>query len=206
MNIVIAFIISYLLGAIPFGYIFTDLLMNKDVREYGSGNVGATNVTRVLGLNYGLIVGILDILKGFTAVWLVQTLIVPGAGNYIYLVAGLLAIIGHNWSIFLKFSGGKGVATTTGVILKLMPMSFLVFVGAWLAVVFLTKYVSLASIMAALSVPISSYFINNSNHIIIFTIIYLLLIVFTHRSNIKRLIQGRENKMSWPPDVGKSGN
>src|SRR6056297_4202309 len=111
MKIIMVFIISYLLGSIPTGYVITNWIKGIDVRKFGSGNVGATNVTRVMGLKYRAFVALMDILKGYISVLIAQN-ILQVTPNYIIFAAALLAIIGHDWSIFLKFSGGKGVATT----------------------------------------------------------------------------------------------
>ena len=193
-------VFGYIIGAIPSGYIVTKYVKDIDLRSMGSGNVGATNVTRALGFKMGLLVAIFDILKGFIAVLLAQ-IILPGNTPIIYIfIIGLAAIVGHNWSVFLRFSGGKGVATTLGVILRLLPVNFLIFVVIWIAITILTRYVSLGSILGAISLPISSVFLNYSSNYIIYTLILALSIILTHHENIKRLLQGRENRMSWPPN------
>src|SRR6056297_3379441 len=115
MKVIIILIISYLLGSIPTGYVITNSIKGVDVRKFGSGNVGATNVTRVLGLKYGIFVAVMDILKGYVAVLVAQHLF-SAMPAYIIFGAALMAIIGHDWSIFLRLSGGKGVVTTAGVI------------------------------------------------------------------------------------------
>ena len=203
MKVIGIFFISYLLGSIPTGYIITNWIKGVDVRKFGSGNVGATNVTRVLGLRYGMLVALMDILKGFIAVMVAQHLL-SGANIYLVFAAALLAIIGHDWSVFLKFSGGKGVATTAGVILKLFPFAFLIFAIIWLVVVISTRLVSVGSLTAIISVPVTTYFYYNFNYVI-FAIIIALFIIFTHKENIKRLLKGEENRMSWPPEAGKDG-
>ena len=193
-------VFGYIIGAIPSGYIVTKYVKDIDLRSMGSGNVGATNVTRALGFKMGLLVAIFDILKGFIAVLLAQ-IILPGNTPIIYIfIIGLAAIVGHNWSVFLRFSGGKGVATTLGVILRLLPVNFLIFVVIWIALTILTRYVSLGSILGAISLPISSVFLNYSSNYIIYTLILALSIILTHHENIKRLLQGQENRMSWPPN------
>jgi glycerol-3-phosphate acyltransferase PlsY len=193
-------ILSYLIGSIPTGYIVTKYIKNIDLRQIGSGNVGATNVTRALGFKLGLLVAVLDISKGFVAIHLAQMILPVDLSVYYIFLVGLAAIIGHNWSIFLGFSGGKGVATTLGVVLNLLPISFLVFIIIWITITVFTRYVSLGSIMGAISLPISCYLFNLNYDYIIFNTILALSIILTHHNNIKRLLQGRENRMSWPPN------
>ena len=195
MEIYLMMILSYLLGAIPFSYILTKKLENKDVRNYGSGNVGATNAARILGMKMGIIIVLLDMLKGFLAVWLTVLVLVPSSGSYLPLLAGLLAIIGHNYSVFLKFSGGKGVAVTIGIMLYLAPLLILFALVIWIILVSITRYVSLGSISAVLSLPIFALIFAYNNIQIIFFLLYAILIVFSHRSNLKRLVKGEENKL-----------
>ncbi len=206
MKLFLILLLSYFLGAIPNGYIFTKFIKGKDLRQFGSGNIGATNVARIMGLKYGIFVALLDIFKGYLAVWLAQYLLLPGTSRTIILLVGLLVVIGHDWSVFLKFSGGKGVATTVGVVLRIIPVSLIFFAIIWLIFVILTRYVSLGSIIGSLSIPPVIYFMNFDYYFFIFTILLALLIIFTHRFNIKRLINGEENKMSLSPRIKKSGN
>src|SRR6056297_390716 len=157
MQVFIALLLSYLIGSIPSGFLLTKYVMKKDVREYGSGNIGATNVARVMGLKSGILVAVFDILKGFLGVLVGQAILGSGASAVILLVA-VAAIAGHDWSIFLGFSGGKGVATTFGVILRLYPLAFLIYALIWLLLVITTRYVSLGSIVGSMSLPIVVYF------------------------------------------------
>ncbi len=203
MSFLIIILVSYFLGAIPFAYIMTRLITGKDVRSYGSGNVGATNAARMLGFKYGVLVAILDVLKGILAVTIAKTLLPIDAPTYYLLLAALTVIIGHNWSVFLKFSGGKGVATTFGVILSLYPLVFLIFLLIWISLVLITRYVSLASIVSAMIVPVIVYLRTANIYHLLFTLLFAALIVFRHSSNIKRLIKGNESKMTWPPGVKK---
>jgi glycerol-3-phosphate acyltransferase PlsY len=205
MRLLITFIISYIIGAIPFAFIFTRLLTGKDVRKIGSGNVGATNASRVMGIKFGLLVGVLDVLKGFFGVWVAQLLLPPDLPVYYLLMASFLTVLGHNWSIFLKFSGGKGVATTFGILLKLMPAAFLAFIIIWLSVVILTRYVSLASIISSLSIPVVALLYYKNLYITLFSLLLTALIVIRHHGNINRLIKGTERKMSWPPNIDREG-
>src|SRR5690554_7526195 len=128
INIIIAFFISYIIGAIPFAFILTRFMTGKDVRKIGSGNVGATNASRAMGFKYGVLVALLDLLKGYVAVSLTKIILPDNLASYYLLGASLLIIIGHNWSVFLSFSGGKGVATILGVFLNLVPLTFVIFI------------------------------------------------------------------------------
>ncbi len=200
MKLVLVFIFAYLLGSIPNGYIFGKKFAGKDIRNYGSGNVGATNVARVAGYKVGLLVAILDIAKGYVAVLLAQYLLLPEYSMGFVFAVVLLAVIGHNWSVFLSFNGGKGVATSVGIILRLFPYSLLVLFIVWIIMIIITKMVSVGSILGAISLPFSVALIYSTDtSYLIFSTIITLLIIFSHRSNIKRLINGNENKMSWPP-------
>lgn len=205
MRLLITFIICYIIGAIPFAFIFTRLLTGKDVRKIGSGNVGATNASRVMGIKFGLLVGVLDVLKGFFGVWVAQLLLPPDLPVYYLLMASFLTVLGHNWSLFLKFSGGKGVATTFGILLKLMPAAFLAFIIIWLSVVILIRYVSLASIISSLSIPVVALLYYKNLYITLFSLLLTALIVIRHHGNINRLIKGTERKMSWPPNIDGEG-
>jgi glycerol-3-phosphate acyltransferase PlsY len=200
MKLFLVLLFSYLLGSIPNGYIFGMRFAGKDIRNYGSGNVGATNVARVAGYKIGLLVAILDIAKGYISVLIAQYFLLPEYSMTFVFIAAILAIIGHNWSIFLSLNGGKGVATSVGIILRLFPYSLLILFIVWILMIVLTKMVSVGSILGAVSLPISVAFIySTATPYIIFSSIITLLIIFSHRSNIKRIINGNENKMSWPP-------
>lgn len=203
MQIIIAILISYLIGSIPSGFLLTKYLMKKDVREYGSGNIGATNVARVMGLKAGVLVAAFDILKGYLGVMVGQAILGDNLSTAILFIA-IAAIAGHDWSIFLGFSGGKGVATTFGVILRLYPLAFLIYALIWLALVLKTRYVSLGSIIGSISLPITLYFTGYETRHLIFTVLLSLFVFYTHRANIKRLLNGEENRMD-PEKLGKSG-
>lgn len=203
MRIIIAILISYLIGSIPSGLLLTKSVLKKDVRNYGSGNIGATNVARVMGLKAGVLVAVFDILKGFLGVLVGQAIIGDPVSVYVLLVA-MAAIAGHDWSIFLGFTGGKGVATTFGVILRLYPLAFLVYALIWLFLVIKTRYVSLGSIIGSLSLPFVIYFSGFSGAHILFGALLSLFVIFTHRANINRLMNGEENRMD-PDKLGQSG-
>jgi glycerol-3-phosphate acyltransferase PlsY len=191
---------GYVLGSLPFS-VWTGLLFfGKDVRRYGSGNAGATNTFRVLGRKAGTAVLILDTLKGYWAASLPQMWFADGDAeteNNLMLAGGLAAVVGHVYSIFLRFKGGKGVATSLGVMLALAPWAILgataVFLAAWL----LTSYISLGSLLAAAMFPLFHYFWYRHASLYQWLVVIALsgLIFYTHRSNIQRLLQGKENRM-----------
>ncbi|MFW6238327.1 MAG: glycerol-3-phosphate 1-O-acyltransferase PlsY [Halanaerobiales bacterium] len=201
MKILLVIFISYFLGAIPNGYIFVQRLRDLDIRKYGSGNVGATNVARLLGFKFGILVAALDILKGFLAVsfaaWLFPGEAVP------LVLAGLLAVIGHSFSVFLNFSGGKGVATTVGVILRIYPLAVLVIVVVWLVVTVISRYVSLGSMLGAISLPVIFLIRGKGLTYVVFGLLIALFILYNHRGNIQRLMAGEENKLGESVSPGK---
>lgn len=190
-------VIGYVAGSIPFGYIVAKLWKNVDIRKYGSGNIGATNVYRVIGGLPASIVLICDIGKGLLPVLLVQKIFFSSSSIFIISI-GITTIIGHNYSIFLKGKGGKGVATSFGVILGLFPAAagsaFLI----WLIVFLTTRYVSVSSISGTLALPFFIYFYQKDWVLTIFGIIISFLIIYQHRENLKRLKSGKENKMKFP--------
>jgi len=198
--IILAIIISYLIGAVPTGYIFAKVLRKIDIREHGSGNIGATNVLRVVGKLPGIIVFIIDVLKGLVAVTIIPialTVLLDGRlamPIYIKILFGAAAIVGHMWTCFLGFKGGKGVATTAGVIVGLAPGILLAAFLVWLAVFYAWKYVSLASICASISLPIFAVIFKEHIFFICFCAILCIIGTYAHRPNIKRLIQGTESK------------
>lgn len=183
---------SYLLGAVPFGYLF-GRLKGIDLRSHGSGNIGTTNAFRVLGRKMGILVFLCDLIKGLIPALLGKVLLGPGWG----VAAGLAAVIGHNWSVFLGFKGGRGVATGAGVVLALMPEVILLAFGIWVAVVLLTGYVSLGSIVASLSVPLVALFFREPWIYFLFAIPAPLFIVFKHLPNIRRLQKGTEPRIRF---------
>jgi len=202
----ISLIMAYLVGSIPFAFIYGKVFKKIDIRQHGSGNVGATNVLRVFGTKAGLIVLFLDIFKGFFPVCIMLMLIplwsisIVGEGGYEWLpvLVGIFAILGHTFSMFLSFKGGKGVATSAGVFLALCPLNFLGAILFFMLVVFLTKYVSLGSILAIIALMISNFMFFDLNiYVKIFTLIMAIFIIYTHRTNIKRLLNGTENKISF---------
>ena len=184
-------ILSYLIGSIPSGLIVSRLIYHKDLRRYGSGNIGATNAFRVLGKKAGALVFILDFFKGELAVVLGMNFLVEPCAA---VLCGLLAIVGHMHSIFLKLQGGKGVATALGVISILMPKVAVIIVIVWGAIVFSTRYVSLGSITAALITPIFAMVFSYEKSFVIFSIIAAAFVIIKHKDNIARIRKGRENR------------
>ena len=178
----------YLLGSIPFGYILTKIILKKDIREIGSGNIGATNALRTGNKLLGYITLILDILKAVIPLLYLKFYYL----DYIYL-GSLCAFIGHVFPVWLKFKGGKGVATYLGILFCINYLLGLVFITIWIIIFLIFKYSSLSSILATLSIPIFHFFyLNNDNYY--FFIILFILIFYTHRQNVKRLINNTESK------------
>jgi len=191
---------AYIIGSIPTAYIFGRVLKGVDIRKFGSGNIGATNTFRTIGRVPGIVVLVIDILKGFVCATYIANFfmfISPAPRPELYKVlTGLAAIAGHNWTIFLRFKGGKGVATSAGVVIGLVPGIFWLGFLAWVIVFSITGYVSLASIIASISVPIFTLVFSEPTELIIFTSLLCLIIVYRHRSNIRRLSKGEEKRIS----------
>ena len=185
-------ILAYLLGSIPSGYLIFRITQKGDIRSFGSGNIGATNVARAMGTKGGLLTLFLDIAKGAGAVLLARYLLNPNLAA----AAGVMAIIGHNSSIFLKFKGGKGVATALGVFFSIAAKAILPSLGIFIIMLIAFKYVSLGSISAAASFPLFTLLFHYPKEIIIAAVLGGMLIIIAHRSNIRRLIKGKENKIS----------
>ena len=203
LKIVLSLLVSYLLGSIPTAYIFGRLYKRIDIREHGSGNVGATNAFRVLGRIPGSLVLLIDVLKGTIAITLVGDFL--GLNNVLYRVfLGIMVVIGHNWTIFLNFKGGKGIATSLGVLIGLtIKISFIrpilgIAVFTWLAVFLATGFVSLASIVSAVILPLTMVYFNQPFSIVMLGIIFCIFIVVRHRSNIKRILTGKESRVKFP--------
>ncbi|WP_182199256.1 glycerol-3-phosphate 1-O-acyltransferase PlsY [Paraliobacillus salinarum] len=194
MTYVFLSIIAYLLGSIPFGLIVGKIGYNIDIREHGSGNLGGTNTFRVLGKKAGLIVTLADILKGTLATLLpvligVSTEVSP-------LVIGVFAVIGHIYPIFAKFKGGKAVATSAGMLLGASPLLFGMMFITFFIVLFLSKYVSLASMVTSVIAIITTIFLQETGLLIV-TIILATFVFYRHTANIKRIINKTEPKIKW---------
>jgi acyl phosphate:glycerol-3-phosphate acyltransferase len=204
MIAVLSMAAGYILGSFPTAYIAGKLIKGVDVRELGSGNVGATNVVRTVGLIPGIAVFVLDLLKGLVASTVLPLylngLLSPGepVNGLVFIFAGAAAIGGHIFPVFLRFKGGKGVATTAGVMAGLAPMILAICLVIWAVVFSIWKYVSLASIAAAIALPILAVFFGKGIDIVVFSAVVSMLGVFSHRSNIKRLIQGTETRIIKP--------
>ena len=202
---IIALVLSYLTGAIPFAYIIVRGIKGIDIRKQGSGNVGFTNALRVIGWGPGLLVLLADMAKGAVAVLFISRLglIQQNAlSEYMPVLCGFSAIIGHIWTVFLKFHGGKGVASSLGIFIALYPIAGLISLGVWLIAVAITRYVSLGSILLCISFCLSS-FITDGSHAIdgveiwslrIMAIIVTIIVTCKHKGNIQRLIKGEERK------------
>ena len=188
MDILIVGIISYSMGSIPFGLILTKFLLKKDIREIGSGNIGATNVLRTGNKFIGYITLSLDILKAVIPILYVKIYFT----DLLYL-ASLCVFIGHVFPIWLKFKGGKGVATYVGILFSINIYFGLIFVIIWFITLAVSKYSSLSSIIATISIPVYLLFTNQLEHIFFFIIMFVL-VFFTHRENIKRLKNKEESK------------
>lgn len=192
--------LAYLAGSFPSGLVIGKLFYHTDIRQYGSHNTGATNAYRVLGAVGGLLVLFLDAAKGMLGVYLggMANSLALGSGDlqiYFLILGGLLAIIGHSCSLFLKFKGGKGVATGLGVILFLAPLETAIVFFVWAVIVGLTRIVSLGSIVAAILVPVTMYLFQEPLPLVIFGLLAALLVIIRHKDNIIRLIQGKELKV-----------
>ena len=188
---IISCVIAYLLGSISFSYIFTKLIKKVDIREYGSKNAGATNAARILGTGPAVIVFILDILKGVVAVLIAFAFHLTDWG---VALSGLCAILGHVWSIYYGFKGGKGVATTIALFLMLMWLPTLIAAVVALLLILFTRYISLGSLAFILTPIVALILGGYSASYIIVSAVISLLIIWKHRSNIRRLIQGTESK------------
>ena len=189
INLIIVLIYSYLLGSIPFGLLLTKVFLKKDIRTIGSGNIGTTNVLRTGNKYLAIATLVLDLLKGYLSVYITILYF-----NNLISFSALICFIGHIFPIWLKFRGGKGVATYLGVILALSYKFFLVFGVTWVSLALLLRYSSLSSMISTLIVFLYAYFFEMNNNTLIF-FIFFILILFTHRENITRLKSSTENKI-----------
>lgn len=211
----IIILLSYLVGSIPNSIIISKAVKGIDIRKHGSGNAGGTNVMRVLGWKHGLLVILLDALKGAIAVVVIARLhygplpftnISPFDDfTLVQIIAGLAAVVGHIWTVFASFKGGKGIATALGMMLMLVTVDMLIALGVFVVVVSISRYVSLGSILSAIAVPSVLYIRENVFHVDIigygtlfpFIVAVSLLVIFTHRKNLVRLFNGNESKISF---------
>ena len=188
MELFIISLVSYLIGSIPFGFLLTKIFLNKDIRNIGSGNIGATNALRTGNKKIGFSTLILDVLKAAITIIFMKF----NYSEFIF-ISSLCVFLGHVFPIWLKFKGGKGVATYVGILFSINLTYGLIFITIWLIVFFIFKYSSLSSIIASLSIPLYLFIFLNSLNLFFF-LIMLILIFFTHRENIKRLINKEESK------------
>lgn len=195
-GVVLCIIIPYLIGSINPAIIFSRLFFNDDIREHGSGNAGTTNALRTYGKRMAALILFLDFLKAVIAV-IIGSLILPnqmGGGA----IAGIFVILGHSFPIYFKFKGGKGVACLAGVVLVLSPISFAILISLFAAIVAMSRFVSLGSIMCVMLLPlIHNAFYPNKPWTTIASIVIMLIVIFMHRENIKRLWAGKESKISF---------
>lgn len=212
-------VLSYLVGSIPTSIIVGRLVRGIDIRQHGSGNAGGTNVIRVLGWKAGVFVILMDMAKGLVATLLISRLMFgalpfPNLTPFddytvVQIIAGSCAILGHIWTLFAGFRGGKGIATAGGMLIGIAPVEVAVSFGVFAIVFLVTHYVSLGSLSAAVAFPLTMFFRENVfleeipgyNTLIYFSIAIALLIIYTHRTNIKRLLAGTENRISRTPTL-----
>ncbi len=206
---ILLILLAYLIGSIPTSVWVGKRFFGKDVREYGSGNAGATNTIRVLGWKAGIPVLVFDLFKGWLVVQLayLTNFYIPKSDDFItyQLILGGAAILGHIFPIYVGFKGGKGVATLFGIILALYPVPTLICIGIFLTIVFLTKYVSLGSIIAGFAFPfvVILIFHTTTPSMIFFSLIVAVLLLFTHQKNIERLLRNEESKATFLAPVSK---
>ena len=189
INLIIVSVYSYFLGSIPFGFILTKIFLKQDIRETGSGNIGATNVLRTGNKFLAILTLVLDFLKGYMTI-----LITLKYFNDLILLSALICLLGHIFSIWLKFKGGKGVATYLGILLALSVNYFLIFIIVWFSILLIFKYSSLSSILSTFGILIYEYFFLENN-ILSFLFISFIIILYAHRSNILKLINKTETKV-----------
>jgi glycerol-3-phosphate acyltransferase PlsY len=192
MSVALLVLAAYLLGSIPTSYLI-GRMHGIDLREHGSGNLGGTNAYRVMGLKAGAPVVLVDVSKGFVPACFFPAWDGSPVGQ-LALAYGLAAIAGHVWSIFMRFRGGKGVATGAGVLIALAPTSALIGLLVWVGVVLITRYVSVASIAAATAVPVVAWLTDERTSTVLFCAAVALFVWWTHRQNLQRLARGDENR------------
>ncbi len=193
MTSLLSLLIGYLLGSISFSYLAGKLLKGIDIREHGSGNAGATNTLRVLGKGPGIAVLLLDVLKGVAAVWIGTWL--SGGDPLFEVLAGISVIVGHNWPVFFGFRGGKGIATTIGVMATLAFLPSLIAGIVAIVSIAITRYVSLGSLLFTALLPILIWFMIDSREIFALSLLLFVFAWVKHRSNIVKLLKGQENKL-----------
>lgn len=208
LNILYAIAISYLIGSIPTGYIIAKLLKGIDIRDHGSGNVGATNLMRTVGKVPGITGLLIDVAKGIVPVTVIAAVFyMPDMAvnePLFKVILGLSAVFGHIWTIFLKFKGGKGVATTIGVFLGLAPAVTTIGLLIWVILALIFKYVSVSSIAMAVSLPVLMAFFQSPIEYTLLSVILCIFITYKHKANIRRLINGTEYKIGQKVNHSKT--
>ena len=196
-EILIFLFAAYLIGSVPTAFLFGKFLKNVDIRKAGSGNVGATNAFRVLGPKIGIVVMSIDILKGFIPVYASQRFIIGENRVAWLLLVGLAAVLGHMFTIFLNFKGGKGVATTAGVFLAMAPRAMAFCIILWSVLVGLFKMASVGSIASAVALPLAIGYLEKADPFLVYvSVVISALVIFMHRKNIKNLLDGKELKIT----------
>jgi acyl phosphate:glycerol-3-phosphate acyltransferase len=210
---IVTAVAAYLLGSIPTGFLVAQA-KGIDIRQVGSGNIGATNVFRILGKPAGIFVLVVDGLKGWVACDMISGFVYNYLSHHggsllearslpreesFRIVAGLAAILGHNYTCWLKFKGGKGIATSAGVLAALVPWALIIILGIWIVVFALTRYVSLGSIAASFSLPLATWFTQGSPTLVLVTSAMSALAILKHRANIRRLLDGTESRFGSKP-------
>ena len=196
-SLILCFLASYLLGSIPWGYLLVRWFKGIDVRRQGSGNIGFTNVLRTAGKPLAALTLLLDALKGYLAVSVLAPILAKaGNGSDLFALAAFTgAVVGHIFTPFLRFRGGKGIAAGAGALLALSPAAFAVCLGLWLVIVAVSRYVSLASIAAVAALPPAVYYFEGATSLAIFTGLVAALVIFRHAGNIRRLLEGKERRI-----------
>ena len=209
LGYILVAVVSYLLGSIPSGFLVAKA-RGIDIRSVGSGNIGATNVLRILGKPAGIFVMLADALKGALAVLIAVRVIGPWfsgmtgnqANEWYGVCAGVAAILGHNFTCWLSFKGGKGIATSAGVLVALVPWSLVIILAVWIVTLALTRFVSLASVLASATLPFAAWMTGESLTMILITGGLAGLAIYKHRTNIKRLLSGTESRIGSPKPTG----
>ncbi len=200
IKLLILLVSAYLIGSVPIGYIVGRVFFRRDIRTAGSGNIGATNALRAFGTTVGVIILLLDMLKGFGTVMLAKAVL--GSDSGWIAACGLAAILGHIFTIFLRFKGGKGVATAGGVFLALAPLALLMTLLSFIVITAITRYVSLGSILGALGFGVmvimqQLMLVKPDYPLMVMSVAVVLMIILKHKDNIRRLLQGTENKIKF---------
>lgn len=191
MNLLFLFLASYLIGSLPFSLIFAKLFKGVDVRQVGTGNVGASNTLVSAGKRAGILAALFDLTKGFAVIILARSI---SNSDWIIALAGFLAIVGHDFPVYLKFKGGKGVATTIGILIAINPYVVWMGMATYIAFLVLTRYLILSTLLAISLMPVLLFYLKEDNWYIIFTVAAAWLMIFVHREDVRRLVEGREIK------------